>query len=462
MMLPAKVAQESQDCVLDVDLGQSLVPGHAMALQFRLKGSPGWGMPLVTCELPLLNPPQWDRQPRLRATGPCAWEFRQNTFLREASGGDCPPGQYHIDIQLEWANGAAASGARQMHASLTLVVPPQGPGPREVVIEGEGVSIIDLDRFQLDTFDRVVVRAKDSAIVSVGSPSAPKVIHKAEERYFRLRLHEEIPGCDRLKLETIGPTRRQWLLFATRELHLGQARYRSRDPRDESKNDVVLVPMSPEGVNKQLSVRISGHHLQLELTSYGVRVHDCNSFNGTRLDGQRVLPGEPGSVGTMHVAGRDLEVGQALRLRLTPLLGTAGMPPLAEHMSQALGAMGGANLRTLAERAGLDALRMQRVDNLPEEEYVMLFRQVAFGSAGGAGSVLELPFPVGEHPPARVFHADDYFYLERLSSRVPVRVSSPGADEQLPERQPMLLRIGQTIEIGENRLRVGPCEQWLD
>lgn len=480
MMNSVKTAIDVQDCTLDVDLGSQLIPGHAMAIEFRLKAARALGTPRVTCALSqMLDQTNWIREPALRSTGTYSWEFRQNTYLREKGAVACVAGPYHIDIVIEWHSSSSATAPRRMHAKLTLVV--QAPSaPREVVIESEGASIIDLDRFRLDDFSRVVVRSKDSSILSATSPLLAPIADKSPERYFRLRLHEDVVACDRLKLETITPSKRQWLLFASPELRLGRTWH--ADTSESLKNHVVLTPSPCVGENRRLWERISSNHLRLELGPDGVRIHDCDSRNGTTVDGRRIPAKGWEMLRSQHENGRELEVASALKLRLTPLVDKdPALPSLEESVSRSGNGDISSAIWELAERARLEAVRLQRIENLVEEEYIMLFRQVALGSIAGRGPTLQLPTPVGSLPPVRIFHADDLFWLERISNEVPVRLhqsgrisqrrsSSDGSLEQatpqetaeeVPLQKPVILRAGQLLEIGENQLRVRPCEQVL-
>jgi len=479
------------DCVLEVDVGERLAPGHAMSLRFRLKSSGALQSPRIECGLShLLDQTHWIAEPRVIHCGGAVWEFQQNSYLRESANVPCPPGGYNVDVRIEWSHRAAGASQRWYRSTFRIVVPERGDS-REMIIEGEGVSIIDLTRFQLDGYDRVRIQARDQAIVSA---DAPRVTRKfsAQDRYFQLpltpdftdalRVHPEAPDGgvgDRIMLRSVTGPQRRWLLFARGTLSLG----RVWDPMkpDRIRNDVVVSPIPCEGANKTVWEKISSRHLRLVLSRQGLEIHDTQSANGTTLDGRPIDPSRPQVVNAKSTADAQLELAQAFRLRVRLLAGSpqAGSPQAVaapgELHGAALGLSGVPPMWSLAQHSTLDAVRLCRDDNLPEE-YVLLFRQAVLGPEGGEVPTLGLPFDDGDDAPARVFHDGCRFWLERLSSRVAVRVIDPhhvagerpgqtdppgrvGMDWDLPLRELFPLRPGQFVHVGRNQLRVEACWQ---
>src|SRR5262249_28107175 len=73
-----------------------------------------------------------------------------------------------------------------------------------------------------------------------------------------------------------------------------------------------------------------------------------------------------------------------------------------------------------AAKARIEAARLERLSNLPNEEYVLLFRQALAGP--GADCAIRISAEDGVASVARIFHAGDHFWIERLTDQVAVLV----------------------------------------
>jgi hypothetical protein len=103
----------------------------------------------------------------------------------------------------------------------------------------------------------------------------------------------------------------------------------------------------------------------------------------------------------------------------------------------------------------VEAARLERQTNLAQEEYMLLFRQALVGP--GSDCPIWLPEDDGCAFPARIFHVEGQFWLERLTDQLDVAVDG----HHLSLRELVPLAVGQPIVIGSSRLQVCDPEQDL-
>lgn len=140
------------------------------------------------------------------------------------------------------------------------------------------------------------------------------------------------------------------------------------------KSDIVLRRFPPSNENNEQTLRIQGHaaHCLLRLTDAGLTLCDCQTANGTWLDGERVQDAMPVRLDRPS----KIDVAQALRLRLTPLRDAAREPADdAGRRYRRLGAPDDVWQNSL--RLGLRGVLLERLDNVAAEEcYVIVYRWV--------------------------------------------------------------------------------------
>ncbi|MGH7202164.1 MAG: FHA domain-containing protein, partial [Planctomycetaceae bacterium] len=262
--------------------------------------------------------------------------------------------------------------------------------------------------------------------------------------------------------ETDGGPR--FLLLATHKASFG----RDRDP-----NHVVLrfLPRDTREEKQRhdpWSRRISGTHFWLELQRDGLEVLD-DSTNGTELEGELLSGDREHSLSNSRLlTSEHAHAGLPLRLAVIRRKAADSICPFemllrlysaAEsfdrgHTTDCPGEIYRDVLQAslplrwrIAEDSRIDALRLRRMGNLPEEQYVLLFRQALIGSSGDAPLCLDDPSIARLH--ARLVHLDDRFWLEHIATGGTTMVN----DHRLGLREIVPLSAGMTLRFGDFAFR---------
>ena len=249
----------------------------------------------------------------------------------------------------------------------------------------------------------------------------------------RLRLDVEVPsGAMRL------------VVLSKREVTFGKSR-RGADIC------TVVLPLSRE--NTKLSRQISGRfdrdtgertsHMELKLASSGLEVLD-HSRNGTFVDGKMVGKGAPAALGREA----KLSLAEVLDLGVRVLAPGDDFDP-ADYTSLV---RGGLFEDALSSRVA--AASIERVDNFPDESYLVLFSGAALGSSRDASVPLAGAGLAPKH--LLLVHLGDGFYVENISGRAEgTRLNGSPLDAgTLAPIWP-----GDRIEAGDAEIRVGDFEQ---
>ncbi len=178
-----------------------------------------------------------------------------------------------------------------------------------------------------------------------------------------------------------------------------------------------IEPVS-DPANREKSLAVSSHHLTLRYLGTSAEVVDPGSSNGTFLARRQMQPGQ----GYRIERGMTLSVAGVLDLEFHPVPRPDAPPDTAAVCGAAPAhAHDPAWLQTNligADRPGwLSFLRIVRKNNLPEEEYALLFHSGMVG--GGPDALVPLP---GTGNLARLFVYGGKLWLERIGPE-PVTVA---------------------------------------
>ena len=458
--------------VLHVDLGDEFSAGHAAHIQFQLL-CPGYeSTPRVRATLSAaLDADHWDSSPRPDKEGPGRWSFTQG-FLLMRGGNPCPPGRYEIRIDLEFPHAPTDSLGRFLRARLMFrVVDSRGSSERQLEIDLDDLAILDVSAIDISTFGTVKVKQRGKSISSLEgvSFSAAEIPtnhqrRSTEGRCFLLPLmpnHErtaELPiastvvqkGLARRKLMLAFPDGRRVIVLAQESLKVGRDKFKQ--------NDVLLRWIPVTSSNKPMTEEISAEHFQLKLSPKGMEIEDLGSRNGTTLDGVALVPKRPKFIEASS-ANAEITVASAFRLLLRTY-------PTADADQYEIGApnqlhcegVGVATVPPLwnrAIRARVEAAHLERLSNLPNEEYVLLFRQALIGP--GADCTIRIPANDDIATVARIFHAGDHFWIQRLTDQLTILVDG----HILGSRELAPVSVDQSIQLGSTRMAVREPEQDL-
>jgi hypothetical protein len=237
---------------------------------------------------------------------------------------------------------------------------------------------------------------------------------------------------------------RRTLLLAKKEVKLG---------RQKKVNDLVLRFLPPSEEFNELSLRISQEQAVLSLTEKGLSIKNLGRF-GTAVNRTSteliVLSAEDHADEAVDVQlGSDpIQVEEPLHLafhffRWDQHFSDQNTTGYGD--SPYFDAVGAARSSTygVAQEAGVDAIRVRRRNNLPEEEYVLLFRQALIGSSH------RCPIEVPGLANARILHIGRCFWLENLGEPSTIRVE----EQPLPPRELVALAPGMPLRFGMTPVR---------
>ena len=221
----------------------------------------------------------------------------------------------------------------------------------------------------------------------------------------------------------------------SRVLLLGQSEVRLGRNRRE---DIVLrrFPRSKIDDPRTLQIQTRTAHMSIVLRPAGLFLVDHKTENGTWLNGRRLA--EDTQLALEHPS--EVDVGHALQLRLTPHCGGGSKAAADDEVRyKCLGLPDEA--WEIAERLGLRALLIERVDNLAREErYLIVYRWAVCGRELG----LFLPGLADEH--FRIVRIHGGLWLEgRVDEQRLVVAGTPvGSGNVFPLSAGMTLRCGQS------------------
>jgi len=387
-------------------------------------------------------------------------------FRLTTNNQDCRPGQYLIDVQIGLdAHGTA--GSRFFHTQIRLTIPaPSATGQRELIIDGDGQSVVNLHGHSLADFSRVVLRGGDDGIINLqqlgaGSSDSSRNLgaradattHEYELHVDRNRQQKSPQLFDPVRFRRPAETSRGGLVVGSNKHILVIAQRcvifgRNRDC------DVVLRFMPRSEEHDLYSQNISRRHFSIALDQSGAIVRDLNSRTGIELDHKPidveacVSAQHSGSEFSLGV-GIDLEVETPLRLGMT-LYGSGSQPRSSgafiasvQEYCRAAGEQPNA-LIDLAERAGIDACRIRRRNNLAvEEEYLLLYRSLLLGNSARCSIRVQGSRVEAVH--ARIMHFGDCFWLENLVDSDALLING----EAIPPHRIVPLVPGMVFFVGD-------------
>lgn len=159
-----------------------------------------------------------------------------------------------------------------------------------------------------------------------------------------------------------GHTERRVLLLAGEQVSFGRKR---------TGNDIVLRRLPRSAENDRRTLQISGQHPHFTLALHpdGLYVVDQDGVNPTYVNGKVVAD----RIKLALERPSEVDVGEALQLRLSPFCDSPSDQPPAAERYQILAAPD--ELWRMSEKVGLRSLLITRADSLAEEEsYLIVYR----------------------------------------------------------------------------------------
>ena len=413
---------------------------------------------------------------RLQVDEPGLWTFHV-PFRMTSDGMDCCPGHYMIDVEVSFRD-APAKAPRFFRCRIRLNVPDlNSEQGGELVIDGDGQSMVNLQGYNLKQFSKVVLKGGEDGVINLQNSfgesepaeSQPEPDDTQQTTFeYQLKVNSEkqsrLPSVSerftkRSYLDACGlffEDGRRTLVFSRPRLTLG----RSRD------NDVVIRFLPSGEENNANSRNVSRTHAVFELVADGIELRD-ESRSGIELNysvvrDRDVLPtGHSGEVSDIRL-GVTGTVPQSFDLQMT-IFGPDRFSEQEElefwhelYTETVGGRLSRLARESLAQR--FDALRIDRMENLAgEESYVVLAREALIGGSPNTAAIA-----LSELDPkilARLLHLDRTFWIEPLASDPPIEVDG----ERVPVKKLVPLSPGMQIKLGDEIATFDrPSQLYLD
>ena len=440
---------ESAEVVLELNRNHIYMAGYRGVLELRARNVAGAelsGVKLCLCG-GLFAPEQEESLGTLRPGG--EWTRRIGFRPSEEDAGE-----NLVDVGLSYRSGQAKCFMGQM----TVPVLEKEEGPSNVSIDARGMlaeieklmgssvkidfgelasrgsSINDLLRADLpDNWHEVELRFDHAASLKLRGPDsrAPKTVHVAAARE---------PMDEASLTGVIEGASHNFLLLTRRQVQLG------RDRRPKSSNNICLRMLPSTPVNDEGSFQISRRHTQVSVESNGVYVEDMGSKNGTFVDGVRLGQGERAAV----AGAAQVRVG-ALALKVKVFTSAAELQ--AHQLSSAGARVGPGGDVGVGSRTNIEAVRIARLNNLPEEQYVLVVKEAKIGRS--PGNAIVIPHPSVDEIHARIFFYDGQYWLEDMGSSGGTSIDG----RRLEANTVFPLSEGAELTFGRVALRFGPMTQ---
>lgn len=453
-----------------VDWGQELPRiGHIARPQFILLCPAGYSeRPNVIVKVDNDLDSQDDPQRELRSDSPGLYEFFV-PFRLTTDGIDCRPGQYLLELDIRFPPLGNRRLPRFFRYEIRLHVPrDDGSGERELVIDGDGDSVVNLHGHDLKSYSRVVLKGGEKALINLQKGASLDNLQDDETegdplsitRAYPLKVRQEqIPYRSQTlsrgqSLESAMLTRdsqKRWLLIPKR-----RARWKWLLGRQRQVNDVITRFLPPSEDNDLKTRKLSRKHLELELTGDGLHFTDRSS-SGVTLDDRPVDDGtilDKDDAGPAHL----LELGDPLGDSLCMDLFLFAQPEdQFERSHQDIQNMLcyealDESPRQLkhSHESRIDTVLLRRTDELADqEEYILLCRHLSIGSSTTYSSVVIDDDEDVQRDHAWILYAGRQFWLQnRTTDPTLVRID----DEPLPPLELAALKCEMKLTFGSTTL----------
>jgi S1-C subfamily serine protease len=337
------------------------------------------------------------------------------------------------------------------------------------VIDGDGQSVVNLAGHDLRSFSRVVLKGDDSAIINLQNfgqtPEQPKAAEVPVVFEYELKvnrdIHERLPEV--IEVSQPSKTDAITLVCGDRRIHVIAKKRSTFGRQRRPENDVCLrfLPRSTE--HDEGSRAISRTHMALDLTDDGLVLVDEESAKGVDVDCDPVKGEKTFTYLDAH-GGRHIDLPSPLSssLSLEMELTVFGRDPDDPDFRSDLkwddvcfetAGEPASRLWQVAKSSGIEAARLRRLNNLPDEEYVFLYRHATLGRSA-KDHAIAMPVPDHLKGDLRLIYAGRMFWLHS-GGRAEVAVDGE------PVSGPCLvpLRFGQCLSIDSLQIHVARVAQ---
>jgi hypothetical protein len=488
-----------------IDLGQNIRPGAHVTAMFHLfkPGHDGHVDVAAQISKALLHP-HWEEGPVMLPEAPGYWVFYNPFHLRHADANDLAGGSYLIKLEAKFTTRDGSSS--RWWACLLFHVSETKGGATEVEIVADGTSLINLHGLDLNRFAKVTMRAEGNSLVNFQSfleqleketEKAPAVTTRESVKPIRMKpmgrevrsaplpapriepLREtpaevSLPAPPAMPLSRARldlPDGRRLLLLPQESLMFGRLRTGRLDAGSQA-NDVTLrfLPSNPD--RDRLTEMVSRNQLSIRAEAGRIVFRDPRSAGSAAtcratIDGTP-LHGEAAYSVTTSCLRYDVRLGASgqARTAATALqleIHTQTYDAAAQAAERTLTAMPSGRFpspgqRWLRERAGIDAVRIERANNPDDlngwETYVLLAGALVVGSGDDCAARLAGSGILSQH--AALVHWGGAFWC------VPLEGATVHCDGRIFRAgEAASLTAGTTLRLGDCELKFQPFAQYF-
>ncbi len=440
-----------------VDWGELPQVGRTARPHFSLIATGMSGRPTVKVDVDRSldnNPTDPLRQVRTEEAG--LWSFYV-PFSLLTNGLEARPGLYVIDVAVSFPH-AEAGQPRFLQARIRLNIPDASSGQRELVIDGDGQSVVNLAGHDLRSFSRVVLKGDDKSIINLqnfsqaqdpaAAPAKPVVFE------YELKVNRDIQGRLPKLVEIAQPSKTDALTLVCggRRIHVFAKKRATFGRQRRTENDICLrfLPRSTE--HDEGSRAISRTHMALDLTDDGLVLVDDKSTKGVDVDcdpvkGERLFTHLDAHGGRHLDLPSPLSAALWLEMELTIFGRDPADPDFRSDLEwddvcfETTGEQP-SRLWQVSKGCGIEAARIRRLNNLPDEEYVFLYRHAMIGRSAKDSTIVLPHLPGSLAGDLRLLYAGRMFWLHS-GGRANIVVDG----ERVTGACLIPLRFGQVIEI---------------
>ncbi|MFM7034451.1 MAG: trypsin-like peptidase domain-containing protein, partial [Planctomycetia bacterium] len=442
-----------------VDWGELPQVGRAARPHFSLIASGIAGRPTVkvTVDRSLDNDPTDPlRQVRTEEAG--LWSFYV-PFSLTTNGLDARPGLYVIDVAVTFSH-VAAGQPRFLQTRIRLNIPDASSGQRELVIDGDGQSVVNLAGHDLRSFSRVVLKGDDKSIINLQNFSQSQAAEpltapeKAVVYEYELKINRDIQGRLPRLIDIEQPSKAEALslICGDRRIHVFAKKRVTFGRQRRTENDVCLRFLPRSEKHDEGSRGISRTHMALDLTDDGLVLTDEKSSKGIDVDCDPVK-GEKTFTHVDAHGGRHIDLPSqlssalSLEMELTIFGRNPDDPDFRTDLEwddvcfETTGEQP-SRLWQVAKGCGIEAARIRRLNSVTEEEYVFLYRHATIGRSAKDSAVVVPHLPTNVAGDLRLLYAGRTFWLHS-GGRAKITVDG----EPISGACLIPLRFGQCLEI---------------
>ncbi len=272
-----------------VDWGELPQLGRVARPLFSLLGPSAAGRPSVQVTVDRgLDHDATDPLRQVRTEESGLWTFYV-PFSLTSNGLPALPGLYVIDVAVTFPH-ALAGQPRFLQTRIRLNIPDASSGQRELVIDGDGQSVVNLAGHDLRSFSRVVLKGDDSAIINLQNFSQQQEEAKATEApvvfEYELKvnhdIHERLPEI--VEVSQPSKTDALSLICGDRRIHVIAKKRATLGRQRRPENDICLRFLPRSAEHDEGSRAISRTHIALDLTDDGLVLVDEGSAKGVDVD----------------------------------------------------------------------------------------------------------------------------------------------------------------------------------